>query len=320
MFGIRDDVKEAKLKSIDEILESRGIAVKRKSGGKCFYSSPFSSDSNPSFVVYPNNTFFDWSTGTSGDSLDLIMMMDGVSLGSAANIILNGSFSKIEKKEKEKEERKSDLFCYTKYILTKDNEIEFVNEYALSRKIVRNYIPSFFFSTIDGKTWNKNICMGFIHVDENSIPCGIKMRIAESPFIRFRDKSGGSIDRFSSRGYLCSYVAGENILDDIPVLYICESETSANSLFEFLSSLNISCVVISFGGVASFRSKIPLEFSWIKDVRVIIDFDGNEEKYNKVAANYDGIGKLIKLELPKGEDINSLYVSGKLFNYKQKLL
>ncbi len=42
--------------------------------------------------------------------------------------------------------------------------------------------------------------------------------------------------------------------------------------------------------------------------KLIIDYDGNEELYQQRLKLYEGLGaEPIKLILPKGEDINSLY-------------
>ena len=101
----------------------------------------------------------------------------------------------------------------------------------------------------------------------------------------------------------------ENLTEEPPVAFIVESETSANSLWEICKEFNISCVICSIGGVNNIPRKLPDELQGLKR-RVIIDYDGDEELYNERVDRLLHFGKDIKIELPKGEDINSLYCNG----------
>jgi hypothetical protein len=121
--------------------------------------------------------------------------------------------------------------------------------------------------------------------------------------------------RFTSRGRLGWYIL-ENIISgtyELPTLFIAESETSANSLWEHLKTLGKSCVVLSAGSVGA-TPPIPVKYSKLVDKRLIIDYDGDEDKYNERLINYKVYENIkpIKVILPKGEDLNSLYASGKI--------
>lgn len=64
--------------SIKEYLEGMGIPT-RKEGARHFASSPFSTDSNWSFVIYPTNTYFDFSTGQ-GEIFLIWLVVLGISV------------------------------------------------------------------------------------------------------------------------------------------------------------------------------------------------------------------------------------------------
>ena len=308
--------------SIKDYLEGIGIST-RKEGTKYFASSPFSRDSNWSFVIYPTNTYFDFSTGHGGNILNLVSRLSNVSLSDAAKILKAGikheKYKPNYKKVKE-ELYKEVEFNIERYISTNKEEIEKINAYAKSRGITEGYFPGVFFtrklvSDSSGK-WIRNPALGFLHVDKNLKPCGAKFRkiVQGTP----TDQS----PRFSARGNLGFYIMHPSG-DSVPnVLYIVESESSANSLNSYLSRIQLPAVVVSRGGVSSAPklSDLPEQLQKLPK-KLIIDYDGNEELYQQRLQLYKDLdAQPIKLILPKGEDINSLYCKGEMWKIEQMLL
>lgn len=305
-----ENLKIAKTKSIVDYLHSRGIET-RQNGSKTFCSSPFSRDSNWSFCIYPSNTYHDWSTGANGDLLDLVQRLELCTFPEAIAHVLEGEFKTIRpnyKKYREEEIVYKD-FKLDKYINNNRREISEIREYANGRGIVEGYEPGIFF-TRDGDDWIRNPAVMFPHVDENLNICGVKFRKINN----FDRKDGSNKPRFSARGRQCFYIL-ENIIEDsfeAPVLYLVESESSANSLWMYCKEIKKNCVVISFGGVSSAPSVIPNKYKDFK-LKIIIDYDGDEKLYNERLELYSHLnGEPIKLMLPKGEDINSLYTSKRI--------
>ncbi len=314
-----DDKKQANEVSIKEYLETRGLTFERKTG-RYFCSSPFSSDRNYSFVVYPNNTYFDWSNGFGGDMIDLVMKIEKCNMPEAIKHLVADEYEKIKfnyKKYKyDKKIYKS--FNINKYINNNKREIKEIKEYAENRGISSGYLPGVFFTKEKGNNkWIRFPSIMYPHLDEDLIVCGAKFRIIhDQPKQKMKDGHDG---RFSARGKMSMYIL-ENITDDEPVLYVVESESSANSLWSYLVIRGKSGIVISFGSVGSIIKKLPKKYENIITRKLIIDYDGSEELFNKRIKVYDYLeADVIKLELPKGEDINSLWVSNKI-NFLNKLI
>ena len=85
-------LENAKDISIKDYLESRGIKV-IQTGKKWFCSSPFSRDSNWSFAIYPNNTFYCWSTGKAGDIVKLVQYLEGCTFKEALEHLSSQTYS-----------------------------------------------------------------------------------------------------------------------------------------------------------------------------------------------------------------------------------
>ena len=300
-------IEEAKAYPINEILDSIGCTRGRKSGDKVFYSSPFSSDSDPSLCVFlNNNTYHDFSNGYGGDAIDLVMKIEGCNFVEAVSKLSGDvSLDHIEDfiigKSKEEDEEEINFSPSTYFTQDKYNIVK-IREYANSRGIRHGYLPAVVSDFSTGERVYR-LAMMFTHI-KNGKPSGAKFR-----FI----KPVGS--RFTARGKLCAYILPNLIGGEDPVLYICESETSANSLWELMRRDKINGVVISMGGVGK-QITIPNEYSHIKRRYLIIDYDGNEEKYEERVKFHGDVAEPIKLALPKGEDLNSLYVSGRIEEYK----
>lgn len=297
-------VKEAKTFPIGDILRRVGSYPSRKTGGKIFYSSPFSSDSSPSFCVYPNNTFFDFSNGFGGDAVNLYMRLMNCKFSQAVTDLCSStSLDDIEVyvKKKKKRKKQPSLFNPSNYICKDEGEIEAIREYAASRSIFSGYEPSKIVDYSTGEAVER-LAMMYVHQDSELNICGAKFRFIEP-----------EESRFTARGKLEFYIL-ENIIDDHfsdPVLYFVESESSANSLWEIMKNHYINGIVLSIGGQANKFEEIPKQYQKYNERRIIIDYDDNEEQYEKILKLHQGWCKPIKLQLGKGEDINSLYNEGK---------
>jgi DNA primase len=303
------DVDELRKVSIKAYLERNGAEFKQM-GSLFFCSSPFSRDSTWSFAVYPNNSFFDWSTGTGGDILTLVQKLENRQFSDALRH-LNKTKDLLPKIEQELVKspylRPFENFKLNKYIEHNKHDIAKIENYTKNRGLIRGIFPGKFYQFDDRGEWLKIIGVLFPHYDENLQICGVKIR-----------KLTNDSPRFSARGRMNFYVL-ENILANHyqkTKIFIVESESSANSLWEIARSNNINCVVLSGGGVSNAQAVIPNKFCDLKDKYLIIDYDGDEELYTKRVALYKGQNLVpIKLQLEKGEDLNSLYCKNLLTNY-----
>ena len=306
-------LEDAKNIAIKEYLENRGIET-RKNGSKYFASSPFSSDRNWSFCIYPNNSYFDFSTGHGGDIISLVQRLEKCTFPEAIRHLTNNTLEKFkpnyEKIKKDKEFWKD--FEVSKYISTRSDECRLIDDYALGRSIYSGYVRAVFFTREEEeKSWRRNPSLGFVHVDESLSPCGIKFR----KITNLTSRDGHNGVRFSARGRLGCYIL-ENLIKEShsrPVLYLVESETSANSLWEWAKEKKVNCVVISCGGVSSAPKRLPGKYADMH-IKLIIDYDGNEKLYNERFELYKHLNpEPVKLILQKGEDINSLYHLKKMY-------
>lgn len=322
---------------IKDFLEGIGV-VTRKEGSRYFCSSPFSSDRNWSFCIYPTNTYFDFSTGHGGNIINLVSRLYQLSLSEAAKQLKQGiqheKYQPNYKKIKQTEEFWTD-FKVEKYTNKDEGEIAQIRAYAESRGITDGYFPGVFFtrcydhrgSTGDNglssgeryrlNKWIRVPALGFLHVDKNLQPCGAKFRR-----IIAKEGSNDQSARFSARGNLGFYLMRSSGNVQPNVLYIVESESSANSLYMYLKGIGRSAVVVSRGGVSSAPnpSDLPEQFQKLQK-KLIIDYDGNEQLYNERLKLYSGLdAQPIKLILPKGEDLNSLYCKGEMWKVEQLLL
>lgn len=279
-------------KSIQDYFLHIGVPVEVR-GELSFTKSPFSSDKTPSLCIYPNNTFYCWSTGQHGDVYDLVMKMEGIRFNKAKTIVDNLPTIWVAPKLRKKKE-----FNFLDYVVNDPDKLREIERYANSRGIVRYYIPSEFIY----KRQNY-LALMFIHVDMYGHISGAKLRGVSPDFIQ----------RFYAKGKLNYYVIDLNRGNLANTnCYISESETSTNSLAEYLGE----GVFISFGSVNSVMKRLPLKYEGMKNRYLIIDYDGDEKLYQERLKKYRHLNaKPIKLELPKGEDINSLYAKGELGLY-----
>lgn len=303
--------EQAKAYPIISIMERCGLGSGKKRGNRVFYSSPFSSDSDPSFCIFvEDNRYFDFSNGDGGDSINLYMKLKGCSFKDAIRELSGDvSFDSIEafviNKSKPKKNKKDiEPFDKNKFLIANEEEINEIKKYAESRNIRDGYYPSKVFDTSFIKEPMK-LALMFVH-NNGEIDTGAKFRFI-SP-----EKS-----RFTSRGILTSYIL-ENMIPNhfsSKRIYVCESETSANSLWMICRELSLNAIIISMGGVSS-QIEIPTKYKDIENKFLILDYDGDEEKYLKRVdfhKNFDG--KSLKIMLDKGSDLNSIYSDGSYKHY-----
>lgn len=271
------------MQTIQEFLSYSGLEPQVKRSSYELYLSPLSNEKTPSFAVYKNsNRFKCFSTGASGDIYDLIMKLKGCNFKEAKEYT-GGVIIHRDCSEKKKEVRVFDINNYLEYS-------EDVINYAHSRRIYEGFETA--------KVWlgDKNVpVLCFTHTDGDGKIVGAKFRNIDS-----LEKK----HRYTSRGTLMYYIL-EYRPKDGPVFIFSESETSSNALYSHLKQEDVPCVVCSFGGVSS-RLQAPVKYDYIKRRYVIIDYDGNEELYQQRLEFFKDYQD-IKLELPKGEDLSSLW-------------
>lgn len=306
-----DDIIKAKSFPIEHYLNSIGVHISNGSGRKFFCLSPLTDEKTPSFRVdRSSNRFVDYSSGKKGDVIDLHMALSGddfvrtVVYLSMKDIVPYATA--IERKPRKiNNVEEFDVENFPGFNMT-DHEMFSAYKYADSRLILRYCIKPI-------KVLER-IGIAFTHKWIYGGVSGFK--------VRFIDDQQPKFYMLGNTGFCC-FESG-SVKDNTP-LYICESETSSVSLFYFFLMNNFNAVVITAGGVygvSSIKSGyIPMNYSNLKDIRVIIDYDGDEEKYKERISQYEKFGgRDIRLVLNKGEDLNTLLVSGKIFDYKNVLL
>lgn len=295
------DLTEIRKISIEEYLSNRGVNVEKR-GPRAMCSSPLSSDSDPSFMIYPTNTFYDWSSGKGGDIIRLVELMEGLTFLEAVDHLKGGNYEVIEKATSEGIDQTPHYeFVLAKYQSKRKEDVRAITRYAERRKVTEGYEPGVFFTKEDGE-WVSHPSMMYLHVDEEGEICGARFRK-----IYPRGK------RFSSRGRLCYYILENPVEDKIERLFLVESESSANSLWMHARAIGLSCAIVSFGGVSNIQQQLPSRYDAVKDRRLFIDYDGDEEQYQNRLNLYSHLDvRPVRLPLPKGEDFNSLYCEGNI--------
>lgn len=287
MFRLQDrgDLLPSSLdKSPDSLaayLSSVGFEVKAFKSGDIRYRlrSPWNPDEHtPSAYIYASGILKDYSSGKSGNILTFKKMFGG-----------KFSLSRDEWQAPAPTPKKPFNGAIPEYLLnvTPEEEAQ-IRAYASSRCITRNFLCG---ATKFGET--RNLCMVFPH-ELNGVVVGAKFRSITAKKDKMRLRGAQGFYRLSTPNPQMG-------------VYI-EGEANANSLFEYYLALGLEVVVLSMGGVASVPPKNELNLP----TRVIIDYDGDDAKYGTRILKWGHLGAPIKLRLPKGEDINSLYCKGKM--------
>lgn len=293
------EISDAKKYPIVDYFREAGIQG-RKAGSEILYHSP-AGEKTASLSVNPRkNVFFDYSTGVFGDVLDLIMFCEGCTLTEAIRI--TEGKNRISDFNFEKEEKKNEVFSTSPYYCVDFDKKREVIDYAKSRRIFDD-----FFACHHYPKWIKSKSnlygMGFLHRDKYLRPVGVRIRsIDESSQLRWR--------MIGKSGFYCletGYVKKKG-LNANTVVIISESETSSNSLMEWLKMFKYDAVVVCIGGVSSVPAEIPIKYKDARRKFFVIDYDGDEEKYLGRAKRFTHLQATeIKIPTRKDCDINWLW-------------
>lgn len=271
-------------------------------------------DTDWSMRIYPaTNSFYDFSSGSGGSVIDLVMLMEGVDLSTALQILSDEKYTPFQANYKKSKPIAQRQFEYTRYLTTDKNMIAAIHGYAASRGWHNGYETGFFPVCDEDGKWREEPSVMFLHRDIVGNIVGAKFRKISNN--QYKDKDNGA--RFSSRGkmeyFILEYIDPENYGE--PTLYIVEGEGNAISLWQYCQDTKRNCVVVSFGGVSNFPDKLPPKYSELKEKKLIIDYDGDERNYlsriQRYTDRYDGLSP-VKIKLDKGVDINKLYLDGNL--------
>lgn len=273
------------MKDIVSYLQLKGYKVTRV-GSRYETNSPIKrlrfnqEDGTPSFVIYGDGRAKCFSTGWFG-GIDRLAREFGEQVPSTLP-----DFTPLESKPKTPWRNEVPSYHLD---ITPEEETS-IRAYAASRRITRGFIPSTF-----TERGTRYLALLFPHLNEQGILTGGK----------FRTISGSR--RFTLRGVSGFYcLENEGFLPMI--VYLVESETSGNSLWEITKGIN--CAILSSGGVDNVPDRLPERYEGLKGY-LVVDYDGNEELYQNRVKKYNHL-KLepLKLILPRKEDINSLYCKG----------
>jgi len=268
-----------------------GRSFRKEAGGRLRTNSPFCNDTNPSLVVYPDNTWYDYASGQGGNIITLARKLDG-NLDRLKDL---EGFKVPEVKPLPKKWNPS------AYLGVTDEEKQAIMEYALAREIVSGYKPGVYFR----ETGERVPSLLFEHQNHYGKVVGAKFRN-----INPTDKT----DRFRVRGELGFYILSNIIPGHYspPRFYLIESETSANSFHRYCCDTYRNVVVASAGAVSTPPESIPARFKGMEGY-VIIDHDGKEDLYQERIKRYSHLNLTpVKLVLGSG-DINSLYCNKQLW-------
>jgi hypothetical protein len=110
-------LRQIKKLSITDYLIKRGLSPVKSNSKFSLFSSPFSSDSDPSFYVYEDrNRFMDFSTGNRGSIIDLVILMERYEgLSEAINHLCGNDFLQISSPSPKKHTY-AKKFNYTRYL------------------------------------------------------------------------------------------------------------------------------------------------------------------------------------------------------------
>jgi len=276
--------------SVVDYLRAKGFTIERR-GHKHFTTSPYRQERTPSFCIHEDNAWTDFgSAGTpkSGNIITLARFFgDDLTRLSGVVPVYKPLPPKIKKPFN------NEIPSY--YTDVNEDESKLIRSYAESRRVHSHYLPGVV-SQKNGETLHKFLSLVFPHQDVNGTITGAKFR-----FIKPIDSQ-----RFTSRGVLGFYIL-ENLIPNHysePTLYLVESETSANSLWEYFKSISHNSVVVSCGGVNNIPDNLPYKYKG----KLIVDYDGSERLFNERVAKYAKFHlDPIRLILSKGQDINELW-------------
>ncbi len=272
---------------IIEYLTSRGFSFIMK-GRLPFTNSPFNpGDKTPSFAVYDNERFKCYSTGKAGNLITLMRHFNDTTKPPVSKPLCI--------KVKEAKDWKGKIPA--QYLDVTTAEATQAYQYAKSRKL-KSYLPGVSFYFKEGK-WERSVPGLIFPHQNNGIITGFKLRFVEP----VHDQ------RFTTRGTLGFYIR-EQLFDSYhpPILDMVEGEANADSLAQYYWSIQRPSIVMSTGSVTSIPKSLPSKYNGIK-ARLLVDFDGDSDKWSERVEAYAKLNlEPVKIVLPKGEDINSLWM------------
>jgi hypothetical protein len=275
--------------SIVAFLTSQGIEV-IPDGNRYVCKSPLKprisgeEDKSPSFVIFPDGGFRDFSTGHWGDVWKLQRLMENTQ-------DLSNLPEFTPRKVKKQTNWNGEI--PNKYLDITEEERLMIVEYGKSRRITRGFIPGCGYRT----DFSKRLALIFVHQIDGVIS-GAKFR-----FIDSRENER----RFVVRGVSGFYILESEGTIGEKCMFLVESETSSNSLWEICCESNRPALILSHGSVEQIPASLP-EFEGPRFL--ILDFDGNEKLYEQRVSKYSHLGLTpIRLNLGKSVDINSLYAT-----------
>lgn len=282
-FYPRHDEKLALDRSPDSLaqyLSSRGFKViPFKSGDICYrLKSPWNpEEKTPSAYIYASGVLKCYATGKSGNILTFRKMFGG-------SFSLSQDWTPPPPKPK-----KPFPGHIPSYLLDlTEEEKKQVTTYAASRCMFEGYLCGA--TKFDGV---RTLCVVFPHEDQGAV-VGAKFRSITA-----------TKDKMRMRGVPGLYVLSSGTPTFVALI---EGEANANSLWEYYRSVGIGAIVVSSGGVSNIPQKLPFNLP----VKVFLDYDGDDARYSERIQKWSHLGKAIKIRLPKGEDINSLWCKGKI--------
>ncbi|HEY0751396.1 MAG TPA: hypothetical protein VGD26_09575, partial [Chitinophagaceae bacterium] len=254
-----------------------------------------------------------------GDIIRLVQLLEGVDFKGALEHLHSRSYQKYTvnyKKFKEDDDFWKD-FDYTKYLTHDEREQQAIISYGASRSIRSGYHCGVYFTRdFESNSWIRHPSLMFLHEDKDGNVVGAKFRQIPNADGTYNGP------RFSMRGRPGFYILDTEIPETWQKkrLWLCESETSTNSLWAYFRDKWEPHMFACVGGVSSSPKEWPKKFE-NREVRLLIDYDGNEELYQERLKLYEHLNvKPIKIILPKGEDINSLYHKGEMWKIENLLL
>lgn len=282
------------LPSVVDYLTSKGFKFVRR-GSKDFTNSPFNpNDRTPSFAVFQDGGFKCFSTGKAGNIYTLLKHF-GDTEGSI-------SITPIWTPPPERKLKPWKGCIPQRYLDITEEERLSITQYAASRAITKGFECGVAYHQEGGKFVKSGLAVLYPHFNELNDIIGAKFRFITP-----------TTQRFTCRGKLGFYIL-ENLVDGFeePSLFVVEGEGNANSLWSHFVDVGKPAVILSAGAVTQIPKRIPERYKNLKK-HLIIDYDGLEEKYLERLELYKHLELLpIRLKLPKGQDINSLYANNSI--------
>ena len=277
-----DESLDRSPESLAYFLSSKGFKVATfRSGDICYrLKSPWNPEENtPSAYIYASGVLKCYATGKSGNILTFRKMFGG-----------DFSLSQTDwTPPPPKPKKPFHGYIPDYYLEISPQERNAIMDYASSRCLFEGFECGA--TKFNGE---RTLCLVFPHQDLDGTIIGAKFRSITA-----------TKDKMRLRGVPGLYVLSWGTPSFVMLV---EGEANANSLWEYYKSIGMGALVISSGGVSNIPTSLPYKLP----VRVLLDYDGDAAKYNERIQKWAHLGTPVKMRLPKGEDINSLWCKGKI--------